>query len=463
MKTSKFINIAVLIALVLGLGACKKFIDPTINDDPDSPSEVSMTTLLPGIEANMAFTTMGGNDMVRVQAQWIQQIDGIARQAQSETNYAFREGDVNNIWNTTYNDQGMDIYQLLKLAQEHKAPHFLGAAKVLMAMNIAQSSAIWGSMPYSEAYQGNENWTPKFDTQKELYESAQKLLSEAITELKKDPGIFPIEGDYLFGGDADAWVKFAYMLKARYTIHLSKVAPDWDAVLANLDLGFTSSGEDALMQFNDSPTGANPFYQFMRDRGDVRMNAFLINMLLDAQDPRLAVLANTVTVEDSTYYEGSVTGSANENASTPGSAIAGATTPVPFITYTEGLFMRAEANFQKGNDAKQDLLNAVEASLNYYGVFDQTWFDTYTAKVNNDINGADVLKEIFKQKYIALTYQTEAFNDFRRSNNILEIPVNANGQENEIPRRFPYATDAVTYNPNTPSGVSIVDRVWWDK
>jgi hypothetical protein len=80
--------------------------------------------------------------------------------------------------------------------------------------------------------------------------------------------------------------------------------------------------------------------------------------------------------------------------------------------------------------------------------------------------GADLFKEIMTQKYIALFYQAEAFNDWRRTDNVIGLVPNPTPPvtRHEIPRRFLYPTDEVNYNPNTPGDVTnIWQRVWWDK
>jgi hypothetical protein len=77
--------------------------DRYINEqNPDAPKDVPMSSLLPAIEANMAYTLIGGNDYSRVTSQWMQYYQGVARQSQGESNYIWHDGDVDNVWNTSY-------------------------------------------------------------------------------------------------------------------------------------------------------------------------------------------------------------------------------------------------------------------------------------------------------------------------------------------------------------------------
>ena len=102
MKKIRFKYIGVLLLVALALGSCKKWINTDINNNPDAPSDVPMSSLVPAIEANMAYTLIGGNDYSRVTSEWMQYYQGIARQSQGESNYIWHDGDVDNVWNIAY-------------------------------------------------------------------------------------------------------------------------------------------------------------------------------------------------------------------------------------------------------------------------------------------------------------------------------------------------------------------------
>jgi hypothetical protein len=205
----------------------------------------------------------------------------------------------------------------------------------------------------------------------------------------------------------------------------------------------------------------NPLAQFMWFYGEVRMGAFFIDLLNSRNDPRISVYA---TPDDNGEYTGSEPGSGNSLASAPGTAVAAPDAPSYFITYAELLFIKAEALYKTGqgeDPTKQALLEAVTASLEKNEVMDITWLSNYSEMVNT-LSGEDLYEEIMIQKYIATFYQPETFHSWRRTG-IPEIPVNPNGATTEIPRRFPYPSSEQLYNPNTPTGIEITDRVWWDQ
>lgn len=460
----------ILILTILVLGSCNKWIDPDINIDPDNPAEVSLKTLLPAIEARLAFTTVGGNDVARTQAIWTQQLDGIARQSLAETNYQLRSSDINNLWNAAYAGTMMDIKQLIDLAEASGAVHYRGAGKILMAVALLHTTDVWNDIPYDEAFQGDQNIRPTFNTQQEIYGTIKILLEEGIADLNAtDESAFKLDegGDYFYDGDVDMWKKAAYSYLAKRALHLSKRNGNaaYEEAMGYLNDAIADASEDFQFNYGDATKNSNPLYQFMRDREDVRMGAFFVEMLKLRFDPRLPAFVEPIMVGGEPMYVGSVPGSAADTASKPGPAIAAPDAPTYFATYMEMLFIMAECQHMTGaGDAavRETLFMAMEESLNKYGVYSQEYVDEYMAQMA-EVGGDALYKELMTQKYIALCYQSEVYNDFRRSNNVVEIPTNPNGFESEIPRRFPYSTDEITYNPNVPEGVTIMDRVWWDQ
>ncbi|MCD4694936.1 MAG: SusD/RagB family nutrient-binding outer membrane lipoprotein [Bacteroidales bacterium] len=472
MKKRIFYKIGVFILVALIFSSCEKWIDEDINIDPDAPTEVSMDLLMPVIQARVAFNMMGGNDMARTQGIWMQYLTGIARQSQAEGAYTLRAGDVNNLWGDVYAGALMDIKQLHGISQG-SSPNFDGAADVLQAIAIISATDVWGDVPYSEALLGKENLTPAFDTQQSIYQAVQSLLDNAITNLSATENLFPLGGDIIYGGNTEAWVKAAWSLKARYALHLSKVdANAYADALTYLNNGFTSNAENMYYYYDQNNlTNGNPLWLFMQDRGDVVMGQFFIDLMNANTDPRLPVyaepIADTIFYNNDTIIPGSYFGSpAGEpyiTASLPGSAIAASNAPTPIITYPEVLLIKAEAQYGTGDEtgAKASLKLAVAASLEERGVEGGTWLTDLETTIDG-LSGNDLYKEIILQKYYALVYSTEIFNDFRRTNNEIGLSPNPVAATQEIPRRYPYATDPVTFNPNTPSGVGIWNRVWWD-
>ncbi|MCX6252726.1 MAG: SusD/RagB family nutrient-binding outer membrane lipoprotein [Bacteroidetes bacterium] len=466
MKKINFKLIGLMVLVILTLGSCKKWIDTGINKVPDSPDDAPMFTLLASIEANMAYNTIGGTDINMPTCIWIQQLHGIARQGASEGIYIWRDGDVNNQWNTNYSRTMIDIYTMLNKARTAKHPYYTGIGEVLMAYSLGITTDVWNDIPYTEAFLGQDNLAPKFDTQDTIYVKIKGLLDDAINnQLNQTYADIPKQ-DVIYAGDPALWLKAAYALRARFALHLSKIRGNQAYVdaLADIPNAFAANADDMLVPFPGTPGQQNPFFQFMDQRTDAAMDSVFIENLktgVAGVDPRLTVYALPTPAGD---YVGAGWEYAGEDVSAPGPAFADAAAPVQFITYAECLFIKTECEFKTGvaeATVQTDLVSAVSASMDKWGVLDPVYMHVYDS-VAKTLSGAALFHEIMYQKYVALVYQAEAFNDWRRTDNVIGLNPNPHGSLNNIPRRFPYSTDEKSYNPNTPKNVTISDRVWWD-
>jgi len=470
--TFKFIGVLLLMALVLG--SCKKWIDTGINVNPDAPKDVPMSSLVPAIEANMAYTLIGSNDYSRVTSQWMQYYQGVARQSQGESNYIWHDGDVDNVWNTAYSGIMENLLIVTSKAKAAKDKMNLGIADVLMAESIGFVTDIWGNVPYSQAFQGMAQLNTPFDKQQDIYPKILAMLDEAIASFSSTPLVYET-GDLIYpNADGDpaaqgaAWLKAAYGMKARYTLHLCKTDPaSWANALALINAGALASNDDDMQFAFFSAVGQqNPLFQFMDQRGDIAMHKTFMDMLNLRFDPRIPVYA-AAGPDTANPYQGADWGSTGESASLPGAGVASPNSPVFFLTYAECLFIKAECEY-KANPSdpqvKADIVNGLTASLNKWGVFSAPYIAAYTAYLDTVSVGTPLYKEIMMQKYIALYNQAETFNDWRRTNNLIGLAANptSSAVQHVIPRRFPYSLGEKSYNTNTPANVDMWQRVWWD-
>ena len=153
MKNINIKLIGLIFLMALALGSCKDWIDTNINKNPDLPADVPMSSILTGVQANMAYNTIGGNDIARVTAIWMQYFQGIARQSQSTSNYYWLESDDNNLWVTDYTNTMMNLQTLITKANTAGNSTYRGIAEVLLANSLGVVTDVWGDIPYSEAFQ----------------------------------------------------------------------------------------------------------------------------------------------------------------------------------------------------------------------------------------------------------------------------------------------------------------------
>ncbi|MEI6889795.1 MAG: SusD/RagB family nutrient-binding outer membrane lipoprotein [Bacteroidales bacterium] len=464
MKNINIKLIGLVFLMALALGSCKKWINTDLNVNPDSPSDVPMSSILTGVEANMGYNTIGGNDLCRVTSIWMQYFQGIARQSQQTTNYYLLESDINNLWVTDYTNTMMNLQTIIGKASGN--PTYKGIAEVLLANTLGIATDVWGAIPYSAAFQGVANLTPAFDSQESIYATIYSLLDDAIVQLGTD-GAPTVNGDVMYGGEPLLWLQAAHSLKARYLLHKSKIdGTSWANALAALQGGIGSNDADLQFNFFDAANGQNPLYQFMNQRGDITMHKVFIDTLLNVRhDPRLPMFAG-VSMDTARPYFGNGWNEVNGEASLPGAAVAAADAPVPFITFVETLFIQAECLYKTNASVGQvraALIAAVTASMDKWGADYSVWMPIYTTYISFAA-GEPLYKEIMTQKWIALYNQAESFVDWRRTDNVIGLQANplASAQRNEIPRHYPEAQSEVNYNPNTPSNIDLWSRVWWD-
>lgn len=444
--------------IFLSFSSCEKWIDTEINVDPDAPAEVPMKLMLPALEQSFGYL-MAGNDIVRTTNIWMQQFDGVARQSYTESRYQLLPADVNNLWNSMYTEIFMNGKLLVEKAENtegSESPHNAGVAKVIIASTLGVATDVWGDMPFSEAFRGNENvLTPAFDSQQKIYDTLHVILDEAIADLSATVNALPVSGDVIYSGSVAKWKKAAYSIKARHTIQLSKVngSAAYTAAIAAAANGFTSNADNLEVPWESA--NRNPIFQFMEQRTDIRMAAPFVEMLKEMNDPRLPYY---VAEDGNGEFTGTVIGSQNETASYPGSYIADATASSVMMSYAELKFIEAEAHFQLGHstEANAAFEAGVKASVERVtGSWDQEWFDAELGDQNL------TLELIMTQKYIATFGSNQAYADYRRTG-LPAIQPHPDGYLPALPRRYPYAQNEIDYNGANVPSVTISDRLWWD-
>lgn len=437
--TTKFVRLIVMMITVSFLfSSCEKWIDPDINVNPDAATDVSVELILPSIQVSLGYT-FGGANFAAYGAIWTQHIRGADRQFVAINNYNMTNADVNNPWNNMYNGFLMDCQLMIQKAElaGKESPHFAGVGKILMAYSLGTATDVFGSLPYNDAFMGNDNiLTPEYQTQEEIYTIVNNLLTEAIADLQQTENFVDLENDLIYGGNAAAWIRSAYSLRARYAMHLVELGGvNYTNVLADLGNGISNEAEGFAQPFADGATEHNPMSQFLDDRdGYLNDNTFFQDMLSNTNDPRGSVLT----------YDG---------------YWAEANREVRFLDYGEVLFLTAEAQYRDGDEASAitALGEAVTASLQKYGVYDGAWYTSYETSVSG-LTGAALLEEIMTQKYIHMMYNIESYTDYRRTG----YPVLTPTQGSVVASSFVYPQDEVDYNPNTPS-TTVFTKVWWDK
>lgn len=466
-KINKYL---LLFAMTLGFASCSNWIDPDLNVNPDTPGVVPMEFLLPSVHANMGYA-LEGNDAARTTALWLQYFDGLARQSLAQMTYSYTPADCNNLWNTLYGEIMTDAKEVIRLAEEQNSPHFKGVAQVCIAVTLGHTTDLWGDIPYSDAFQGASVLQPKLDTQAEIYTTIQSMLDDAIVNLSATENAVDVDGDMIYGGDIAAWIKAANALKARYALQLSEVngTSAYTEALSYLAAAFAANDDDLQFNFGTNTSEYNPIKQFLDQRaGDIAMASTFVDRLAVNSDPRLDFYAEPSA--NGGVIVGSVPGSESTpgDISLPGSYIASGNSPVYFMTYAEQKFIEAEANMGLANPgpAAAAYKEAVAASvLKVTGEDNQVWLD---ANINAEDAASITMEKIMEQKYIALYGQLQSYSDYRRTGFPNDLLTVIGATDPNMPVRFPYAQDEVSYNLSVAdyvatNKITINSKIWWDK
>ncbi len=436
-----------LLGAAAALTSCEKFLD--VNTDPNNPTVATPNFLLPSIISNGIQTQMYTSLRVPYITQYI-----VRRPADNRNidQYYLTNAQSTNVFNYSYFYSGGNIPLMEKAALAEGSPYYVGAGKIMQALILAHATDMLGDVPYTEAYQGGANYTPKYDPQQQLYTNVSQLLDEGVVEMQKAPSenkrplysTSPSEsGDILYKGDPAKWVRLAYALKAREAQHLTKKKSyDPAAVLALCDKAFKSSADDAQLNYQVAVAPlSNTTSIFGPTRGNFGSATFSTNVIKylngttfpGVVDPRFGILTPSTST-------GAVAGAGTP----PGTNLTPGSTYTDFyggwyardlgyfdvITYHELKFIEAEAALRAGNRprALAALREGIRAHMAKVGrggsnalpavtfpTISADQITTYLASAAVPQTPEDVtLRSVMEQKYLAMFLNPDSWSDLRR-------------------------------------------------
>jgi hypothetical protein len=474
-KRLKILSVSILAMM---LWSCSESIMDEINQNVNDPSDMAARLIITDVMTNSAFNVAGGDFcfyasiyMEHNTGVWGQFYNADIRSTQPSSSTTY-----NNSWTAAYSN----LYSLSLIINKCSAGgsedgnyHTLGIAQILTAYNLATLTDVMGDIPWKEALKPGVIFTPVLDRQQDIYTDIFKMLDDAIANLGKET-IYPSLGaqDMIYGGDTDLWKKFAWGLKARYTMRLSLKNPNYANVIAFANQSFTSSAEQAQFNYNGSTT-LSPYYCMFRDRDYYGASQSFHNKLVERNDPRDAVLFIPYPGTGSTLIY-APNGMANQVQGLYSiSGISTITAPTYLLSYHEIEFLKAEAYARLNNlpAAQTALENGISAAFQKVniGLTEDDAADYFTNDVLSRFT-ASPLAEIMNQKYIAFFEEEaiEAFNDYRRlkalGDNVISLdnPLNSN----RFPLRYSYGSEDVTTNQNIRDAYGdgsyvYTENVWW--
>lgn len=468
----RYSSIISLLLILLFSFSCSDEIMDEIDTDPNNPTDVPISMLMSGCTVATPYWVTG-TSLAWYSSVFIEHTCG----AHGQMRDADRRANINsqlseNSWAFfIYPRLLPDLKIIIEKGSEGGSEEGkwidVGIAKILQAYTYLVSTDTWGRIPCSEATMGAENRKPVYDTQESVYATMLAQLDEAIADLQKENISTTGGEDFIYGGDAEAWITAAYSLKARYSNRLSKIDPEGSATdaLAAAAQGFASMDDDFTFDNWANDLGhENTWFQEENERRHHAVSVTMYDILDQLNDPRIPLFFTQVAGE---YVPGQNGTSAEDQAGTIYSRITdqviNATAPLPIMTFAELKFIEAECHLRKASPDAAAALAAYEegldAALEQAGV-DPADAETYKAQA--DVMPADAsgltTEMIFRQKYIHLWPYgaVEAFAEWRRTG----YPTLTNPFE--APRRFPYPQNEISGNAENVPTVTPYNGVWWD-
>ena len=465
-KTYKY----VILACAFAFTACDDYLD--INENPNNPTEAPLAGLMVNSTYESSQNTFRMGDIATNYVQYL------ASPNAASSSDIMDPVSYSGTWGSLYNVM-TDINDMILKAQDEGANHYEGIGQILMAYNLALAVDAWGDVPYSEGF-NFVTVTPKYDDDAELYTEILALLDRGIGNLSVDTSTSVGEDDYIYNGDAEKWVKFAYMLKARYLNHYSESGSyDPNAVLAALDNGFESNEDDAQLEYFAEQF--NPWADVAIDNANLFLGGWISEQFIEAldgttfgvEDPRLPFM---VGATDDGEYIGTENGAGRGNAPEQGARsvleegdfYSTRQGPLLLATYAEQKFIEAEAAF--GIDKARSYeayLDGIRAHMNKIGV-ESSEIESYisSSEISMGVDNFTV-DDIFKEKWVAMFLNPEAWVDARRYDYNYEnfdLPANVNPDLNGMfIRRLAYPDSEVSRNGNNVPDVTLLDPVFWDE
>ncbi|GAA0525786.1 SusD/RagB family nutrient-binding outer membrane lipoprotein [Chitinophaga japonensis] len=451
-------------AVCLFTGSCKKFID--VNEDPNRPTAVGEAAILAPAELAISHGLHGGNAAIIVQ-EYLQVI-ALNQPVPNAGTYFMQHTNIDVDWTTLYATCLNNLVRLDSVASVNGNSNYRAIARVLQAYCLGFGTDLWGDIPYTQALQGEQNFTPAYDEQAAIYDRIQALLDGAIADIAQNSAVVPGGDDYFYGGDMSKWEKLAYTLKARYYMHLTK-APGHSAAtqaglaLAALEKGMASGDDDLKFDYDGIAGQENVWYSTFLSASTLILASGFVDTLKAHNDPRLSKMVKPAA--ETGLYTGRQIGDIDvgslEAYSRPTDFYQGAAGNNYIVIYLEALFLKAEATLiQSGAAAAEPIYQeAIRTHMEQLGVSGSDITTYLTAR--GTLTAANALQRIMEEKKVANFLSVESFTDWRRTG--YPVMIKVPNALSEIPRRLLYPQAEIVANPQPEQDAVLTDRVWWDQ
>ncbi|APG61157.1 SusD/RagB family nutrient-binding outer membrane lipoprotein [Christiangramia salexigens] len=471
-----------IFSLLIGLSVTSCTDDITdYNKDPKRPESVPAATTFSNAEKNLAdlMTEMSsGRNLLKLWTQhWTETTYN------DEANYDIIGRDPSaGFWTRIYTNILQDLQSSREaiaedaLLDEQTKANQLAIIDILEVYSYQVLVDLNGDVPYSEANNVSETFTPAYDDASEIYQDLISRVSADVNTLSNGGSSFG-SADIFYGGDTNKWFKFANSLKLRLGMRLADVNPDLASTTVSEAYNsgvMTSSDDSAIIKYEGASPNTNPIFDLfvLENRyADYVAGKTSVDYLLSVDDPRTDDFFEE-NIEEG--YVGAPIGANNSYANF--THIAPEITFEPtyegaILQYFEVEFFLAEAverGFISG-DASMHYNNAVTANILYYNGTEEE-AAAYLAQPEVAYDSSNWEELIGTQKWVALFNRGfEGWTEYRR----LDYPdflVNSALTDQEVPTRIFYPNDesalnGANYNAavqNIGGSDDLYTKIFWD-
>lgn len=314
-------------ALLAGISSsCSDSYMEDLNTDKSKANSIDPNAQLTTAELQ----TYGDLGMVEIYRNYLYAFTQQLMGCWNTTNYGGRHTVDNNemgrIWTSFYPKAIKNLTDAIhRSAEDENRKNINAILRIYRVYMMSVITDIYGDAPYSEAGLGylKEIYTPKYDTQEDIYNDFFTELKDAASALNAAND--RITGDVIYNGDVAKWIKLANSLRLRYAMRISDVAPEkarkeFEDALASEGGVLTSGSDDALIKYmdisfsfgQDSYTDyrGNALSQLLFGNDPANNPSYLcstfFNQLYNTKDPRTFMIARF-------YYDGLMSQTSPDN------------------------------------------------------------------------------------------------------------------------------------------------------
>ena len=389
------IKACMALALCSAFCSCtEKFVEINTNPNKINFGDAAPTSLyeplLYGIGINNQYQAwFFANELVQVTAFTSGQTTQIHQ-------YQIPDGTWQSQWDN-YARYGFDAHHLIAQAISREDKYMEALGLIIKVYCLSNLSALFGDIPYKEAYMQTANTSPVFDSQEELAAEFIADLDSAAVILKRKPTVTKSGLDKMYSDNYTNWIKFANSLRMRILCRMSGINDSyWAQIQQMVDNPadypvFADNSDNATIPFSD----ADPYRNYWAQQNTTsssftghRITQTMIDMMVEFnatgnavfEDPRLPIYAT----QRSGAWKGSYGGVRSDQTDMydKGSALPNyavlcrSSMPAFLMDYSEVLFILAEGAEKgklnvPGQTAKTLYEAAVCASIDKWAEYGQ--------------------------------------------------------------------------------------------